>query len=356
MKIPLIIVIVVSFAFGVGWGIRIHRDREANAGRLKPNVTMRVLSYRGLFSRELVAKFEAEHDLQVQVTEATDPEDLWNKLELHRQPGEPEFDVVTLFSYQLPLAFQLGRLQLLDSKKIENWNATSPDFREIPGHPGINSVVPILWGLTGIIYDQRKTDEPGSWPEILKNPKLKGKIALPASTIDVMRLLGPKALSAADLSKPLATIEGAADFAPDFLSPSRLVVDKPLARPWLALVSHGETAFAPWRGPEWKFVLPEEGGALWILSLAIHANSRNQAEAYGFMDYVLRKETSEALTISFHQASTNRSLESSQLDARLKPSYLREIPLTKISLWKDFSRAREIRAYLVKSQQAAGAY
>lgn len=73
---------------------------------------------------------------------------------------------------------------------------------------------------------------------------------------------------------------------------------------------------------------------------------KNEPGVYAFLDFLLSRESAEALTLASHQASTNRLLNDSGLDPRLKPSFLREVPLSQIHFLKDFGRAPEVRALI----------
>ena len=98
-------------------------------------------------------------------------------------------------------------------------------------------------------------------------------------------------------------------------------------------MSHGEAAFWLARQPQaddWSFDVPDEGGLLWTIGLAMGASARHRSEVETLLSYLLRKEGAAALAAATHSASTNRLTEALAIDARLKPSYLRSIPLTRL--------------------------
>jgi spermidine/putrescine transport system substrate-binding protein len=353
------IVVTLSFAFGVYWGMHLRAKQRAQAGANGLQTkTLRVLSYRGLIDRGLVSAFERRTGITIVLEEVATPEALWERLETSK-PGA-EIDAVSLLSYQVPLATQLQRIQTVDRGLLKNFGHVSPDFVDLPGDRSHGGVVPILWGMMGVVYDAKKVDEPQSWSQMIANAKLKGKIALPSSAIELQRLAtattrtnnDPKTKAQFNFQKVVPALLGNFVLVPDFLSPISLLGSS--EPPTAALISHGETVFLDSTGPaKWQFFIPQERATFWILSFAQARESENTIETHAFIDYLLEQDSALKLVRSFRQASANRSLEISSLDERLKPSYLRKVSLGEILFWQDFSRAREIRKLLPPVTAAA---
>lgn len=352
LKLPLAIVVLLSFAFGLGWGIKIYRGREHTArSAVSSQAALQVLSYKGMLDPQLIKEFEDSSGLIVQVREADSPESLWEKLET---PTDPPYDLIAIMSYQLPLANQLVRLQPLDVKKLKNLSNLAADFRRIPGDLNHEFVLPISWGLTGILYDTRKVSQPlETWRAALQT-KGKNRIGVLASTVDLVRFVGgdedenesetvsPK--NQEFLRRSITKFVEGMTVSQDFLSASTLF--QGAEPPSILQINHGETAFPPADDKVWKFVLPEERASFWILSMALTRDAKHAAEAHQFLDFLMEKESALALVKSSRQASTNRLVEESSLDQKLKPSFLRQVPLNRYVLLRDFSRSREVRAIL----------
>lgn len=353
IKTPLLFVIPVSVAIGLGVGIKIKLDHEASLKQAKPTETVRVLSPKGMISPEFQRRFENERGIRVEITEASDPEDALSRLmgSTGSQPSnstEPDFDVVGFFSYQFANAqASLKVFQLIDPKRLRNFANASPDFRDVPAvERGLYPSIPLLWGLDGLVYnnDSQNVIQPPTWASVLRDTKLKGRIAIPGSTVEINRLLSWTNESK-DLKKSLNSLRDSMNIAKNFLSPIELFASTPA--PLVALISHGETAFQPFSDNIWKLTFPSDKAMpLWVFSLAIARQARNEKNAYAFLDFCLSEESAVELTRATHQASANRSIEKSTLDQKLKPSYLRTISLEKIELSRDNTRAREIRQAL----------
>lgn len=349
----IVLIFLLACAIGVGVGWQIHRSRTSSEAGRKPNGSSRVhvLALKGVLNDEVIARFEHEHGIRMDVAEADSPESLWDRFE--SGPPAERFDLVTLFSYQVPTAVQALRVQPLRTAKLHNIASIAMDFRGIPGDLNHERLVPVLWGLTGFLYDtKRLSGAPAeSWHALLGQSNLRGKLALLPSTAELARWLpvpseaeeeGPTTI---DVRRSLAPLLSMASFSSSYWSSADLL--EGANPPLVVQMNHGEAAMRPEsKSGDWKFVLPEDGTSLWILSFALTREAQAESEAYAFLDYLLEAETALALVRATRQASTHSSLETSGLPAQIKPSYLRQVPLTRVLLLRDFSRAREIRALL----------
>jgi spermidine/putrescine-binding protein len=335
LRLSVILPLAIAVVVGTIWGLWIRRNQELKSAASDATAEIHVLSYRGLLSSTLLKRFESETSIRVVLTEAETPEALWEKLE---SATPQSFDLVTLFSYQIPLAASLTRLQPLPLSKLKNLQSISPDFREIPVDRSFEAVVPVLWGISGLLTDTRKISQP---PETIQSAlNGKSKLGLPNSTMELARLIG----EGKDLKKSLNSLLESIVLAEDYLSPTSLL--RTANPPSFLMISHGESAFGTASEAHFKFQIPQEGGLFWTLSFALHQNARFESEALRVLDFLLETDSSLDIVQSYRQATTNRTLEATDIDARLKPSYLRQIPLNRVIVWKDFSRAREIRALL----------
>jgi len=336
---------LIGAAVGVYLNLQLNREKELERAR----VTLRVLTYKGLLSANLLKEFEEHAQIRVQTEEVANPEELWDRLETSALNPSQAFDLVSLFSYQVPLAAQLGRIRAIDEEKLPNIGLVSPDFRYLPGEPAFKGVLPVLWGVVGVMHREPTPPSfPKSWRELFSENRFKGKLALPSSTFLVWEL-GELLGTVPDLKKTVAKITSHAVVVSDFLTPASALTNE--SNPSVLVVSHGEAAFPPLQSPEWKFTIPGVGGFFWSLVFALHPYSRKVNEAHELLDFLLEFRSALSLSENFRQASTNRRVEESDLDARLGPSYLRQIPLHSLEIPKDFNRAREIRELLNQLNQ-----
>ena len=361
--------ITLAIAIGAGLGSQIYLHRHALKNEVVPPRRLEVLSMKGLLSQSFLDAFRKRTGLIFTITESATPEELWNRFLAQPSNDHQPFDVVALFSYQLRLAEQSGHLQLIDTRKIRRFYDTSPDFIETIGtdpltnssdnrrDPSLVWAMPILWGAESLFYNSKKTHAPISWAEALKENHSSSKVGVPRSVIDVEWLAGstgrfsgqpPIAVNhasrPAEMDKALSALFSSIRLSGNFLFPTDLLAKK--KPPAVLMMSHGQAAFAPFKDSDWKVATVPEGELLWTLSFAIDKDAKNIDPAYVLLNDLLRAESATQLAESYQQASTNRLLESTNIDLRLKPSFLRQFPLDKIDFVKEISRADELRATL----------
>lgn len=343
----LFLVIPVSFALGVWWGLKIYKNRRASEENFKESIT--VLTYPRVLSDDMLRRFQNEHGIFVKLREIANPDDLLRTLE-----GETgDIDVTALYSYQTQAAIQSNWLAPLDPKILKGIFTVSSDFQDIPGDLNHEFFVPVLWGLTGFIYNAKTlTKALDSWDDIFNGNHLLKKIGLMSSPFELYKLATAHAsinrdLSNADnataLKKSLNEILNSVTLMPDSMRASL----PPAPDLTVMQLNHGEMAFFKDAGP-WKFVLPKERATFWILSFGLSAQSHHTLAAQKFLNFLLEKNATLALIENTHQASTSRSVEESHIDARLKPSYLRAVPLTRIHLTSEFNQGPEIASILTQ--------
>lgn len=353
-RLSTVFLILGAIAIGIFWGLRIQREslNASTVSEHRKKLTLRVLSYPGLLSEKLLDDFKNRYEIDVSVHIEENPEKLWEHFESSVTIEPEDFDLVTFFSYQIPLAAQLDRLHPLDEGLLKNISSVAPDFRDIPGETAFREAVPVLWGLVGFAQPQDLKKPSYTWIDALKQASAKNKTGFPSSTT-LFWHLSEISRSSKDLTKSVNSLLSHSVLTPDFLSAKALLKEEDKNTPSLIVVNHGEMAFEPLRSSHRKFVLPEDGAFFWTLSIAIHPRMKNSEAAYTFLDFVLEREAAIELAGSYQQASTNRTLEPVNLDPRLKPSYFRDVSLSHLNMQRDFNRARELREILDKLKGSA---
>lgn len=346
-KIAIITISAIIIAVGAYWSWQ--RTEKQRSPKPESHVyTLKVLALKDLIPRKLIQRFEQNNAVKIELTEAENPEDLWHLID----SSANSFDIVSLLSYQVPLASQMSKIVPIKKTRLKGFSSISPDFIGIPGGHGHADVVPILWGINGFAVNSSEIkNEPKSWRSAFQDPTLRERIGLAPSAPDLQFLANilfpeakPSANETADLKKNILAIKNQVNLSNTYLSPLSIFREKPA--PLLTMISHGEASFLPKEenGKEkWVFVYPEEKGLLWIISFAKTSEAKSQGHEYAFLDFLLEPESALQISKNSRQASTSRDLEAMALDSRLKASYFRKVPLTSYLLWQDYSRAQEIR-------------
>jgi spermidine/putrescine-binding protein len=246
---------------------------------------------------ETVKKFEKQSGIDVRYDTYDSNEALLEKL----QSGVTEYDVVVPSDYMARILIQSDLLATLDPQKIKGIENLTPRFRNMPFDPKNAHTIPYLWGTTGIGYNKTKVTEPvDSWA-ILWNPKYKDRILM----LDDLREVFGAALKwkgHSINSKNPSELEEAKEL---------LIQQKPLVKTynsasfdevllsgdvWLAHGWSGQLAKAADQNKDLAYIVPKEGGTIWVDNMAIPKNAKHIDEAYAFINFVLTPETAAEIT------------------------------------------------------------
>jgi spermidine/putrescine-binding protein len=259
--------------------------------------------------QEVVTEFERRTGIHANVDTYDSNEAVLEKL----QSGVADYDVVVPSDYMLKILAPQGLVQPLDHSRLPHFANLDPRFLDQKYDPKNGHSVPYLWGTTGIGYDKTKVQEPvDSWA-VLFDPRHAGRILM---LDDVREVFGAalKLMGRSINERDPAILRQAAD---------RLKQQKSLVRTYnssdfanllaagdvdVAMGFNGEMAeaVADSKG-RLAYVVPKEGGTLWIDNLAIPKGAHNVDAAYAFLDFVMEPEIAAQIVNHVHYAGANRA-------------------------------------------------
>lgn len=265
---------------------------------------LRIFGWANEMPDEVLADFEAETGIAVTFDTFDSNESMIAKLDA----GGAGYDLVNPSQYAVQILIARGRIAELDHSKIETYDKIGPSFKEVSYDPGNKYSIPYVWGTTGLAYNKTCVDEPiTSWKSLF-DEKYKGRIYMLdnmlAAYIAGLQVNG----FSANTSDP-AEIEKATE---------TLIAQKPLLAGYNStnfadLVSSGEACIVEsWSSsvlqaikdnPDVVYVLPEEGGTMWIDGYSVLSDAPNADAAYKFLSYILRPEVA-AKTTELTQTAT----------------------------------------------------
>jgi spermidine/putrescine-binding protein len=105
---------------------------------------------------------------------------------------------------------------------------------------------------------------------------------------------------------------------------------------WLAQLWNGDAAQARREQPALDWILPREGGTLWIDSLVLPAASPHPRAAHEFINYILRPEVGAAISATTGYGSPNQAAMPLLQDPVPYPS---ANELARLEIQKDLGRA-----------------
>lgn len=271
------------------------------------NKVVNVYAWGGELPKEIIHQFEKETGIQVNFSTYDSNETMYAKLKASRHSV---YDVVLPSAYYVERMKKQGMLTPLQRSKLTNLKNLDPLFVHNDYDPEDHYSVPLVWGVTGIFYNNAWIKQPiTSWND-LWNPKWRKKLLL----IDDVREIFSMALMSLG-------------FHPNDTNPThiklayeKLVKLTPNIKLFAVdsiqaiIIDEDATVGSVWNGDAFKaytenkavrFVYPQEGFVIWVDCLAIPANPPHIEEAYLFVNFILRPDVAAQIATLEGHAITN---------------------------------------------------
>jgi spermidine/putrescine-binding protein len=165
---------------------------------------------------------------------------------------------------------------------------------------------------TGIAYNKEKVPTPPDSWAALWDPKVANRVTLlddaREAFVAAVRAEGgsPTALTPEAIDKGRAKLVAAKVLAFDSQPKTRLIKGET----WMAQCYNGDAlqaAAAKERSADIGFVIPKEGGTIWVDNLCIPKGAPNRELAHKFIDYLLRPAVSAAISNEVNFANPNEA-------------------------------------------------
>jgi spermidine/putrescine transport system substrate-binding protein len=251
--------------------------------------------------------FTEETGIQVNYETYGSNEEMLAKL----MSGAARYDVIQPSEYVVEALVKEKQLLPLDHAKLPNLKNVGKEYWGQPHDPKLAYSVPYMQGTVGIVVNTAKVKEPVLGYADLFQDKYKGRIVILDDALEIVTWalatlgLGPDAVTKENLEKvrpvlskwlPLVKVY-------DSDSPKTALLNGDVD---LGVVWSGEAAILIKEEPgKYKYVLPKEGGHMFIDNVAIPKNAANPAAAHKFIDYLLRPEVSRKISEEFPYTNPN---------------------------------------------------
>ena len=216
-----------------------------------------------------------------------------------------EWDLIVVTDWLIGKMARLGYLEELDHSKLPNFEANAGEIYKDPSYdPGNTHSVPWQSGITGIAYNPELTGREITSVEDLFDPAFKGKVGMFTEMRDTMNLV----LLGMGVNPQDATLEDA-QAAADKLIQQREdeIVRAYYGNDYVQPLANGDIALCiAWSGDvlgktlgansSIEFVVPDEGGILWVDNLAIPQNAANPMDAHELMNFVYQPDIAAQMT------------------------------------------------------------
>lgn len=292
---------------------------------------------------EQLQTFENKTGIKVQVSNYSSNEELLAKI----QAGASGYDLALPSDYMVYVMSQLKLLQELNQNQIPNVKNVSKRWLKQSFDPNNTYSIPYDWGTTGIALN--RTLYSGTirgCKDLFEKEDLASKFSL----LDDAREVIGAALKALGFSLNSRNPEEL-NKAKALLIKARSRVKAFTSEPLMPLVN-GETAIAHifvsdalqarrTTGGQIDYILPEEGGTLWLDNLVIPVGAQHIQEAYDLINFLLEPSTGVSSTTRLFLAPT------SEVTFQLLPKELQKnqmlfpspSSLSKCELFKDLGES-----------------
>ena len=259
---------------------------------------------------EIIATFEEEYDVKVNISLFASNEEMYTQL-----LGGTAYDILIPSDYMIEKLMSEKMIKEIDKTKIPNvshlYSGMLCDY-----DPEGKYSVPYFWGNVGIVYDATMIDqadvESEGW-EVLRNPKYKGLTYMYDSERDSF-MVALKALGYSMNSHDPKELEEAynwlieLDNKVDPMYVTDEVIDG-LAYAtdgkYMGVVYSGDATYILSENENAKFFCPNEGTNVWTDAMVLHKDCKDDDLAYAFIDWILSYDNAYANSIYTGYASPN---------------------------------------------------
>ena len=257
----------------------------------------------------LIWAFQKETGIKVNVSTYDNNETMYAKL---RASKKNIYDIILPSSYYVERMKKFNLLTKLDPSKLPNLKNLDPSFTNNPYDPKNQYHVPLVWGVTGIFYNQHWIKHPPQFWRDLWQHRWANQLMLVDDTRDVFSIalmsLGynpndtdPKHIKAA-YQQLLRLIPNIKLFAYDAIQSLIIDEDANIGQVW-----NGDVVKAQAENSDLRFVYPKDGCLIWIDCLAIPVSAPHPNEAYQFINFLLRATSGAQIVLEQKYSVTNHA-------------------------------------------------
>ena len=245
-------------------------------------------------------KFMKETGIEVEYkTPIDDNESFFGTIRAPLANGQSAgWDIIVVTDWLVAKMASLGYLEQLDHDLLTQYADHGADiYKNTTYDPGNQYSIPWQSGITGIGYNPELTGREITSFNDLFDPKFKGKVGMFSEMRDTMNLT----LLGMGVTPTDATIEDV-EAATEKLTQQRedgivrqyygneytdALVREDL---WITMAWSGDVFQLQFDKPELEFVVPDEGGILWVDNMCIPTGAEHPVDAHMMMDFVYDPE------------------------------------------------------------------
>lgn len=280
---------------------------------------LNIYAWAGEVPDSVVEAFEQETGISVNLDTFDSNETMIAKL----AAGNSGYDIIEPSQYAVQQLVGQDLVEPIDYSKVQGMDNVQAKFVNPNFDPDNTHAVPWVWGTTGLLYNESCTKAPVTSWSALFDPAYRGKIYMLdnmlASYIVGLQSTGAPATS---------TDEDQINTATDKLIEQKSLLAGYNSTNYYDLVASGDACVAlAWGGasvgkvvadnPDVKYILPTEGGTLWVDNFSIAKDAPHSDAAYKWLNFVLKPEIGAMATNDGSLATTNEAARELITDPKL---------------------------------------
>lgn len=329
---------------GVGLGIGLMASSALAAN-------LRVLAWDGYADADWVKDFTAETGIGVDVVFIGSDDEIWAKIK--GSEGQ-DFDVFAVNTAQLQRYIKADLVTPIDLSKLPNQKDTLPRFRDITKVSGDTKDgkvygIPFCFDSIGLIYDTDKVKPAPTSMSVLWDPAYKGKVlaydngehnfSFTALTLGYKDPFNLSAEQMAAVKAKLVELKGnVLSFYTTADEAQQIYQNNDVALIW---ANYGQQQVKALQkvGAHVAYINPSEGALAWLDNWVISKGVRDKDAAEKWIDFMLSKKVSGAL--SERTGFGNTVVESSSAGSNDKLVWLNNVedPTKRSDLWNEIKAA-----------------
>ncbi len=229
------------------------------------------------------------------------------------ETGGRGLDVILIDDTSIRVMAKRGWLEPVNETDIPNLKNVDPRWRAAHEQAEVYSV-PYFWGTLGIAYRKDLVDFPVvSWMDLLQpTQQLRGKVAMIDDARDLigvaLKALGYSfnSTDVQELKEAEALLQAQAPAVKTYkyvaLDESSALVNGQVS---MTMMYNGDAAMVRKHNDQIAFILPNEGGNIWVDYLSILSASTNKAAAKQFINFLNEPEIAARLAQYIYSATPN---------------------------------------------------
>lgn len=281
-------------------------------------------------NQQILDDFEKEFGVEVVYDTFASNQEMLTKL----NSGTVKYDIIIPTDYFLEKMIEEGQLQELNMENIPNFKNIEETFQERSYDPGNKYSVPYLYGSIGVAYNKAKAGDIKGYADMW-NPDFAGYVTAHKGGRDLITMTLQKLgydihdYSESELEEAKSSLKELDSNILAYSSePAAMLIN---GEAWVSQIYSDQAAIAMAENPDIEYIIPEEGGILWMDNFAIPKNAKNKYTAEVFINYMLRPEVSKLLTDEIPSSSPNRAaIELMSEEERNNKASYPEIPKTAV--------------------------